>query len=145
MHSLNLYLTSTYFQYNGKNYKQFSGTATGLPVSVVDATIVMQHVQERALATCRQKIPLWLSYVDDTLTTVRKEEIDAFHDHLNEKNTDIQFTKEMEENEKLPFLDCLITPNCKRQCTENRRKPTCYLTNHLTTQPHFDETRATSL
>ena len=30
--------------------------------------------------------------------------IDAFHDHLNKQNADIQFTKEIEENGKLPFL-----------------------------------------
>ena len=44
-----------------------------------------------------------------TLTAVHKDEIDDFHDHLNEQNTDIQFTKEIEENGKLPFLDCLVS------------------------------------
>ena len=34
---LNLCLTSTYFQYNGKHYKQLHGTAMGSPVSVVVA------------------------------------------------------------------------------------------------------------
>ena len=83
----------------------------GSPVSVVVAEIVMQHVEEHALATCRQMIPLWLRYVDDTFTTIHKGEIDAFHDHLNEQNADIQFTKEIEENGKLPFLDCLVSPD----------------------------------
>jgi len=46
-------------------------------------------------ATCRETIPLWLRYVDDTLTAVHKDEIDPFHDHLNEQNADIQFTKEI--------------------------------------------------
>ena len=32
---LNLCLTSTYFQYNGKHYKQLHGIAMGSPVSVV--------------------------------------------------------------------------------------------------------------
>ena len=54
MDLLNLCLTSTYFQYNGKHYKQLHGTAMGSPVSVVVAEIVLQHVEERALATCRQ-------------------------------------------------------------------------------------------
>ena len=35
MDLLNLCLTSTYFQYNGKHYKQLHGTAMGSPVSVV--------------------------------------------------------------------------------------------------------------
>ena len=66
----------------------------GSPVSIVVSEIVMQHVEERALATCQQTMPLWLRYVDDTFTAVHKDEIDAFHDHLNEANADIQFTKE---------------------------------------------------
>ena len=36
-----------------------------------------------------------------------KDEIDDFHEHLNRQNADIQFTKEIEENGKIPFLDCL--------------------------------------
>ena len=39
MDLLNLCLTSTYFQYNGKHYKQLHGTAMGSPVSVVVAEI----------------------------------------------------------------------------------------------------------
>ena len=45
MDLLNLCLTSTYFQYNGKHYKQLHGTAMGSPVSVVVAEIVMQKKQ----------------------------------------------------------------------------------------------------
>ena len=37
MDLLNLCLTSTYFQYNGKHYKQLHGTAMGSPVSFVVA------------------------------------------------------------------------------------------------------------
>jgi len=72
MDLLNLCLTSTYFLYNGKHYKQLHGTAMGSPVSVVVAEIVMQHVEEGALDTYRQTIPLWLRYVDDTLITKTK-------------------------------------------------------------------------
>ena len=49
MYPLNLCLTSTYFQYSGKHYKQLHGTAMGSPVSVVVAEIVMQNVEEKAL------------------------------------------------------------------------------------------------
>ena len=93
----NLCLTSTYFQYN----------AMGSPVSVVEAEIVMQNIEEQALATFTQTGPLWLRYVDDSFTTVRKDRIDDFHEHLNRQNADIQFTKEIKENGKIPFLDLL--------------------------------------
>ena len=124
MDLLNLCLTSTHFQYNGKHYKQLHGTAMGSPVSVVVAGILMQHLKERALATQRQTIPLWLRYVDDTFTAVHKDEIDDFHDHLNEQNVDIQFTKEIEENGKLPFLDCLVSRDNNELRTTVYRKPT---------------------
>ena len=38
-------------------------------------------------------IPLWLCYVDDTVTAVHKDEIDDFHEHLNRQKVDIQFSK----------------------------------------------------
>ena len=47
MDLLNLCLTSTYFQYNGKHYKQLHETAMGSPVSVFVAEIVMQNIEER--------------------------------------------------------------------------------------------------
>ena len=67
------------------------------PVSVVAVEIVMQSIEEQALANYTS-IPLWLRYVDDTFTAVHKDEIDDFHQHLNRQNADIQFTKENEEN-----------------------------------------------
>ena len=47
-------------------------------------------------------IPLWLGYVDDTFSAVLKDEINDFHEHINKQNADIQFTKEIEENNKIP-------------------------------------------
>ena len=138
-----------------KHYKQLHGTAMGSPVSVVVAKIVMQHVEERALATCRQTIPLWLRYVDDTFTAVHKDEIDDFHDHLNEQNADIQFTKEIEKNGKLPFLDCLVSRDNNELRRTVYRKPThtdrlldqssYNPTSHKATTIKTDETSATSL
>ena len=50
--------------------------------------------------------------------------IDAFHHHLNGKNTDIQLTREVEENSKLPFLDCLVTRDDNSPRTSVYRKLT---------------------
>ena len=69
-------------------------------------------------------IPLWLSCVDDTFTAVLHDEIDAFHHHLNGQNTDIQFTRKVEENGKLPFLDCLVSRDDNSLRTTVYRKPT---------------------
>ena len=96
----------------------------GSPVSVVVAEIVMQNTEEQALATHTRTIPLWLRCVDDTFTTVHKDGIDDFHEHLNRQNTDIQFTKEIEENGKIPFLDCLVTRDNSKLQTAIYRIPT---------------------
>ena len=77
----------------------------------------MQLVEERALATCPQTIPLWLRCVDDTFTAVHKDEINDFH-------ADIQLTKEIEENGKLPFLDCLVSRDNNELRKTVYRKPT---------------------
>ncbi|XP_067048662.1 uncharacterized protein [Acropora muricata] len=109
MDLLHLCLISTYFPYKGKHYKQLHGTSRGSPVSVVVAEIVMQDIEEQALATYSETLPLWLRYVDDRISAVHENKIDEFHEHLNEQNTNIQFTKEIHENGKIPFLDCLVT------------------------------------
>ena len=66
---------------------------------------------------------LWLRYVDDTFTAVHKDEIDTLHEHLNRQNADIQFTREVEENGKIPFLDCLVSRHDNKPETTIYRKP----------------------
>ena len=111
----------------------------GSPVSVVVAEIVMQNIEEQALASYKRTIPLWLRYVDDTYTTLHKDEIDDFHEHLNRQNAHIQFTKEIEDNGKIPFLTAwsfATTTDYRRRFTENPPTLTDSLTNHLTTLRH---------
>ena len=43
---------------------------------------------------------------------------------MNEQNTNIQFTKEIEENGKIPFFDCLVTCKNNTLRTTVYRKPT---------------------
>ena len=69
-------LESTFFQYNGRHYKQLHGTAMGSPVSVVVAEIVMQHIEKQALATYDQTLHFWFCYVDDTITILQTDDID---------------------------------------------------------------------
>ena len=120
----------------------------GSQVSVVVAEIVIQNIEEQALATYTRTIPLWLLYVDDTFTTVYNDEINDFHEHLNRRNADIQFTKGVEENEKTSSLGCLVTRD-NLQKTDTYRQ----ITRPVIVQPNllqsynymdFDETSAIS-
>ena len=121
---LNLCPTSNYSQYNGKHYKQLHGAAMGSPVSVVVAEIVMQNIEQQALSTYTKTLPLWLRYVNDTFTAVHKDEIYTFRENLNRQNSHIQFTKEIEENGKIPFPDCLVSREENNLQTTIYRKPT---------------------
>ena len=64
MDLLKLCLESTFFQYNGRHYKQLHGTAMGSPASVVVAEIVMQHIEKRAVATYDQTILFWTIFLE---------------------------------------------------------------------------------
>ena len=57
-------------------------------------------------------------------TAVNKDGIDDFHEHINRQNADIQFTKEIEENRKIPFRDCLVTRDNNKLQKTIYRKPT---------------------
>ena len=96
----------------------------GSPVSIVVAKIVLQNIEEQTLASYKQTIQLWLCYVDDTFTILHKDEIEDFHEHINRQNAHIQFTKEIEDNGKIPFLDCLVIRDNNSLQTTVYRKPT---------------------
>ena len=79
----------------------------GSPVSVTVANIVMEDIEERALATCSLHPPFWKRYVDDTLTALPRDQIEQFHQHINSIEPSIQFTIE-ESNGSIPFLDTRV-------------------------------------
>ena len=86
----------------------------GSPVSVIVAEIVMQAIEERVIATDL----VMLHWRHFHYRAPRSDEINTFHEHLNEQNPDIQFTKEIEENGKLPFFRLPGNP-WKQQNTDN--------------------------
>ena len=52
-----------------------------------------------------------------------QESFQDFLEHLNRQKADIQFTKEIEENSKIPFLDRLVTRDNNKLETTIYRKP----------------------
>ena len=93
----------------------------------------MQNIEQQALATYKQTLPLWLRYVDDTFTAV--------NEHLNKQNTYIQFTRKIEENGKIPFLDCLVSRDNNKLRTTVYRKPkhTDRLLDQCSLSPHLSQ------
>ena len=99
-------------------------------VKTKNSYTVVVHVMQKGnapfrLADRRYRFDcFWLRYVDDTFTTVRQGEINTFHHHLNGQNNYIQFTREVAENDKLPFLNCLVSRDDKSLRTTIYWKPT---------------------
>ena len=109
---LNLVLCSTYFSYNGKIYKQKFGVAMGGPISPIVANIVMDHMFRRMVETAPPDIKprVVKKFVDDSLSAVKEQSVDALTAHLNQLDPtgNIRYTCEMPENNQIPCLDALF-------------------------------------
>ena len=85
--------------------------AIGSPVSVTVANLVMEDIEERALEAYHTEIPVWKRYVDDTFVVIQEDLVKEFYSHLNSMEETIQFTKELENEGRLFFLDVVVSRN----------------------------------
>jgi hypothetical protein len=77
----------------------------GLPLSPPAADFVMEKILDEALKRLEFEVPFIKKYVDDTIMcipTVLEEFVLATLNGINEK---LQFTLELEKEQKIPFLD----------------------------------------
>ena len=79
----------------------------GSLVSAVIANMVMEEVEQRALATSLVKPFFWKRYVDDVTSAVSGNEADRLLSHLDSIEPSIQFTLEREKDRHLSFLDLM--------------------------------------
>ena len=85
----------------------------------------MEAFEEQTLATAPEPPRIWKRCIDDTFTVMKQHNADNFLSHLNQQHPSIRFTIETENNNKIPFLDTLVTrePDGKL-LTSVYRKPT---------------------
>ena len=119
-------LNTTYFTFKGKIYEQVKGAAMGCPLSPIVASLFMEDLETKALATAPSTLKIWKRLVDDTFTIIQKADKDAFLEHINSIDKNIHFTyKDPKEDGSIPFLDMLIIPDEEgRLKTKVYRKPT---------------------
>ena len=129
---LTLCLEDTTFKFRDKFYRMTDGLAMGSPVSPILANIFMDDLERNALVTMKDRPRLWLRYVDDVLSIVKRNSLEGMLVHLNAQNDAITFTKEDENEGKLPFLDGEITRKHARLTLTVYRKP-----NALRSLPEF--------
>ncbi|XP_064465322.1 uncharacterized protein LOC135376776, partial [Ornithodoros turicata] len=80
----------------------------GSPVSVTLANLVMEHIEETAMGRFSRPVKFYRRYVDDTFVILDRNHVEEFHSVLNSIESSINFTYEVEQGGKLPFLDICV-------------------------------------
>ena len=101
-------MEATFFVYNQTIYQQIFGCPMGSPLSPVLACMVMEVIEQIAIETFFEPPSIWVRYVDDVYSIVETNQIALFHDHLNTISSSIKFTKELESEGTLSFLDVAV-------------------------------------
>ena len=129
IHSVNIIINQNYFQYNNKLYSQKEGLVMGGPLSALLSEIYMQNYETNNILNnniyCTY-IKAYYRYVDDTfiLFSGSNRQAQNFVNYLNKINKHIQFTLEIQINNKLNFLDLTVSIIKNKFDFNIDRKPT---------------------
>ena len=125
MKAFDICTEATFFVYNQTIYQQIFGCPMGSPLSPVLACMVMEVIEQNTIETFFKPPSIWVRYVDDVYSIVETNQIALFHDHLNTISSSIKFTKELESEGTLSFLDvAAIRKTDGTLSTDIYRKPT---------------------
>ena len=99
----------------------------GSPQSPIMANLYMKNLEKRAMESAKSNPTIWhrTRYVDDTfvLWPHGEEQLEQFHKHLNKQHPLMHFTKEVEKENQIYFLDVLIKKEKGKFTTTVYRKP----------------------
>nr|VZI12846.1 unnamed protein product [Spirometra erinaceieuropaei] len=93
----------TFFTFNDRTYEQIKGTPMNSPIFRLVAELVLKELEE--VAFNHYEPAFWRRYVDDTFFIIEMGRLADFQDLLNSIFQNMQFTKDDEHAEQLPFLD----------------------------------------
>ena len=96
------------FTFENDMYQHIDGVAMGSPLGPVLAGIIMVELEKCLVPELKDHLCFWKRYVDNTSTFVKESSIEYMFQQLNSFHRNIQFTYELEKNNKIPFLDVLI-------------------------------------
>lgn len=118
-----LCMEENYFSFRDETYKQLNGAPMGNPLSPFLSEIFMANLEKR-LEDKNQLPEIWWRYVDDVFSIVKKHILPQTLETINKAHKNIEFTYEVEQDNKLPFLDLLIVKEHSSLTFEIYRKPT---------------------
>ena len=124
---LDISVTNSYFLFDKKLYKQLDGVGMGLPLGPTFANIFLCFHERNWLANCPSEFRpvLYRRYVDDCFLVFNHiSHVNKFLSFLNQQHPKIKFTKEVETNGTLPFLDVTVRRLGSSIQTSIYRKPT---------------------
>ena len=77
----------------------------------------MVKLENGLVPTLNESMTLFRRFINDTITCVKNDCIAYALDQVNSFHEQIQFTYEVEHNNKLPFLDVLFIKNANKMDT----------------------------
>ena len=123
---LELATCNSYFMFNSKFYHQIDGVGMGIPLGPTLANTFMCFYEKIWLRDCPDDFRpiLYRRFIDDTFLLFRDSaHVNKFYHYLNQKHPNIKFTKEIESNKSLSFLDVEIVKSNNAFATNVYRKP----------------------
>ena len=109
---------------DGKLYKQVEGVAMGSPLGPLFANYYMSYLENSILVNTDSRPNIYARFVDDIF--IQAQSIDELHNLKAkfESNSILKFTIELNNDNKLPFLDTLIDTTGNTFHTKVYHKPT---------------------
>ena len=119
-------MNTTKFKFNVKFYIQKFGTPIGSIFSPMLAEIVMEDLEKTVFERLEFVVPFYFRYVDDTLLCIPLDEFQKVVDTFNDYHPRIQFTHEMERNNRISILDLEIIKRDNGKIVSNWYRKSTY-------------------
>ena len=97
-----------HFRFNGEISTQIDGVVMGSPLGPLLAKIFMISLEKKFFLKYLIIYVIEKRYIDDTYAYVVSEKIDFILKELSSYHPNINFTYELEESNKITFVDVLI-------------------------------------